>query len=88
MSGALALSSLGNGPQGNLVGAIGGAVVGGVVGAMIEESATRQTGVEYVVQSENGALLTVVQGASPFLHQGQSVLVLYGTRSRLIPDPT
>jgi outer membrane lipoprotein SlyB len=69
------------------VGAIGGAVIGGLAGAAIESSATQQKGLEYVVETENGNLMTIVQGTNPAFMEGQRVLVLYGTPSRLIADP-
>src|ERR1017187_4822272 len=48
----------GNNSRGNIVGAIGGAVVGGLAGAAIEANATKQKGFEYVVETENGNLMT------------------------------
>lgn len=78
---------MGSGPRGNIVGAVGGALIGGIASAMAEEAASRQDGMEYVVQTDNGALLTVVQGREPAFAVSQKVLVLYGSRSRIIPDP-
>lgn len=72
----------------NVVGAIGGVVAGSIVGAAVEEVATKQTGMEYVIQTENGALLTIVQSDDSQLAEGQKVIVLYGSRSRVIPDNT
>lgn len=77
----------GNNTRGNIVGAIGGAVVGGLAGAAIESNATKQKGMEYVVETENGNLMTIVQGTEPIFVTGQKVLVLYGSPSRLIADP-
>lgn len=77
----------GNNARGNIVGAIGGAVVGGLAGAAIEANATKQQGIEYVVETENGNLMTIVQGTDTVFSQGQKVLVLYGSPSRLIADP-
>ena len=77
----------GNNSRGNIVGAIGGAVVGGLAGAAIEANATKQTGLEYVVQTENDNLMTIVQGPETVFVVGQKVLVLYGSPSRLIADP-
>ena len=85
-AGAVGGSAIGRGTRSNVAGAIGGAVAGGIAGALIEESATRQQGIEYVVQTENGALLTIVQGAEPALAVGQKVFVLYGAQSRIIAD--
>jgi outer membrane lipoprotein SlyB len=85
-AGGVAGSAIGGAARENIVGAIGGAVVGGVIGAMVEEGATRQQGMEYVVETENGSLITVVQGAEPQLVVGQKVIVIYGQRSRVIAD--
>ncbi|HCP77733.1 MAG: hypothetical protein CML16_11125 [Pusillimonas sp.] len=86
-AGATAGSAIGGGTRSNVLGAIGGAVIGGIAGAAIENSATQKTGIEYVVQTSNGNLMTLVQGLEPRFSEGQSVLVLYGSPSRLIPDP-
>lgn len=85
--GATAGSRIGNGDRAHIAGAIAGAVVGAIAGAAIEEGATRQSGFEYVVQTENDNLMTIVQGANPTFVVNDKVLVLYGTPSRLIPDP-
>lgn len=86
--GAVAGSAAGAGnTRGGIIGAIGGAVVGSLAGATIEAGATRQKGLEYVVETENGNLMTIVQGGDPRFASGQKVLVLYGSPSRLIVDP-
>lgn len=77
----------GNNSRGNIVGAIGGAIIGGIAGSAIEANATKQKGIEYVVETENGHLMTIVQGLDPMLNSGQKVLVLYGSPSRVIADP-
>lgn len=86
-AGAVAGSAIGSGARSNIIGAIGGAVVGGLAGAAIEGGSTKQTGIEYVVQTENDNLMTIVQGAEPAYIVGQKVLVLYGSPARLIADP-
>lgn len=86
-AGATAGSAIGGGTRANILGAIGGAVIGGLAGAAVEGNATKQTGVEYVVQTSNGNLMTIVQGADPRFAEGDSVLVLYGSPSRIIADP-
>jgi outer membrane lipoprotein SlyB len=86
-AGAIGGSFVGGDVRSNLIGAVAGAVVGGVAGAAAEQGATRQQGMEYVIQSQNGALLTVVQGSDPSFHVGARVIVLYGNRSRVITDP-
>lgn len=86
--GAVAGSGVGGSTRANIAGALGGAVLGAMAGAALEASATKQTGVEYVVQTSNGNLMTIVQGSesAPF-SVGTKVLVLYGSPSRLIVDP-
>lgn len=85
-AGGVAGSAIGGAMRENIVGAIGGAVVGGIVGGMVEEGATSQQGIEYVVETENGALITIVQGTDPPLAMGQKVIVIYGQKSRVIAD--
>ncbi len=86
-TGGVVGSGLGHGTRANIVGAIGGAVVGGIAGAAVESSATKQKGMEYVIQTENGNLMTIVQGSTPPFVAGNKVLVLYGSPSRIIADP-
>lgn len=86
-AGAVAGSSVGGGTRANALGAIGGALVGAAVGSAIQRNNAHQTGLEYVVQTENGNLLTVVQGDYPTFTEGARVLVLYGSPSRVIADP-
>jgi outer membrane lipoprotein SlyB len=77
----------GNNSRGNIVGAIGGAVIGGIAGAAIESNAAKQVGREYVIETENGNLMTIVQGNDTIFAVGQRVIVLYGSPSRVIADP-
>jgi len=87
-SGAVLGSSAGGSDsRSNIVGAIGGAVIGGLAGSAIEANATKQKAFEYVVETENGNLMTIVQGKDTVFAEGQKVLVLYGSPSRLIADP-
>lgn len=85
--GAVAGSAVGGSARANVAGAIGGAVIGGLIGAAAESSATEQQGIEYVIQTSNGNLMTLVQGVSPRFQSGDKVLVLYGNPSRIIADP-
>ncbi|MDF8360046.1 hypothetical protein [Achromobacter anxifer] len=86
-AGAAAGSSIGGGVRSNVIGAIGGAVVGGIAGAIAEQNMTAQRGLEYVVETSNGNLMTIVQGGDPAFAEGQKVLVLYGAPARIIADP-
>lgn len=85
--GAVAGSSAGSSSRDGLAGAIVGAVAGSLAGAAIEANATKQTGYEYVVETFNGNLMTIVQGSDVVFRAGDKVLVLYGTPSRIIADP-
>jgi len=87
IAGGAAGSQLGNDAAAHVAGAVGGAVVGALAGGAIEEGSTRQAGVEYVVETETGAIMTLVQGAEDRMSIGDHVLVLYGDRSRIIRDP-
>lgn len=87
-AGGVAGSYVGGDTRTNVLGAIGGVVVGAAAGAVAEEAATKQTGMEYVVETSNGALLTIVQGNEVVFPKGQKVIVLYGSRSRVIADTT
>lgn len=73
--GAIGGSSIGGSSRDNLAGAIGGALVGSMIGAAIEGNATKQTGYEYVVETFNGNLMTIVQGGDIVFKVGDKVLV-------------
>jgi outer membrane lipoprotein SlyB len=86
-AGAIAGSSIDGGGRANAIGAIGGAVVGSIAGAAIEHGVSQQVGMEYVVQTVNGNMMTIVQGVAPAFTIGRAVLILYGSPARLIADP-
>ena len=86
-AGAIGGATLGGDTAGAAVGAIVGAVAGGVVGALTEKELTKQTGMEYVVKTGNGALISLVQSDDVPFKVSQRVIVVYGTRSRIINDP-
>lgn len=87
VAGGVAGSTLGGSDQAAAIGAIGGMVVGAIAGAASERALSKAQGLEYVVQTENGNLMTVVQGPDPVFSTGMRVLVLYGSPSRIIADP-
>jgi outer membrane lipoprotein SlyB len=87
VAGAVAGSSVGGGDRANALGAVGGALAGAIIGAAVERSTSGQQGMEYVVQTANGNLMTVVQGSDPRFGVGARVLVLYGSPARVIQDP-
>lgn len=86
-AGGVAGSTIGGSSEAAVIGAIGGIVVGAVAGAAGERAVSRAAGIEYVVQTENGNLMTVVQGVEPVFEVGRRVLVMYGAPSRVIADP-
>ena len=86
-AGAVGGAVLGGDAPSMAVGAIAGAVIGGVAGALTEEALTKQTGMEYVVKTGNGSLISVVQSDDVPFEMKQHVIVVYGTRSRIIDDP-
>lgn len=85
-AGAIAGSQIGHN-SGSALAAIGGAVAGGMLGNYAEKKITQQTGMEYIVRTKDGSMLSVVQGLQPNFQRGQHVLVEYGDRARVISDP-
>ena len=84
-AGGVAGSTIGGGDTAHILGAIGGAVLGGMAGDATQGVLSKQGGYEYVIQLENGSLITVTQGTDVLLTPGQKVLVLYGKQARVIP---
>jgi len=88
IAGAVAGSTAGGSDfKSNVAGALAGAAVGAVVGNNLEQGLTAQKGAEYVLETENGNLITIVQGIDPFFEVNDKVLILYGSPSRVIADP-
>lgn len=84
--GAAAGSTIGDG-AGGIIGAIGGALLGGAIGSGIEKSASSQGGFEYIIRTESGSLVTMVQADKEPLPEGLPVLILFnGSRSRIVFD--
>lgn len=75
--GGIAGSTVGQG-RGSSVGAVLGAVAGGVAGAAIENSATKQNGVEITIKLENGTYIAVTQAADEVFQPGERVRILSG----------
>jgi len=71
----------------DVIGAIGGAILGGLIGSSIEKSASKQSGYEYVIRTESGALVSIVQADKRPLPEGAPVLIHFsGSRSRVVFD--
>ena len=76
--GGIAGSGMGQG-HGSNVGSIIGAVAGGVAGAAIENSATKQNGVEITIKLENGTYIAITQAADEVFKPGERVRILSGS---------
>lgn len=65
-----------------------GAIAGAVAGTLAEKKLKEQSALEYVVQLDNGNLITVVQGQDQVFAVGQPVYVLVSSfgRSRITPQ--
>jgi outer membrane lipoprotein SlyB len=67
----------------------GGAIVGAIAGSALEQAAANSTGVEYVVTTEHGKTMTVVQNMNKgdlLLNAGQRVMVqTSGSYQRVLP---
>lgn len=71
---------------GNTLATGAGLAAGAAAGAMVEKEAKKQYGMEYVVQLDNGSMVTIVQGAPAFA-VGTRVYVMksHNGRSRIQP---
>lgn len=87
VAGAVAGSSIGSGSRANALGAIGGAIAGAMIGAALEHGRSQHQGMEYVVSTANGNLLTITQGYDPQFQETEKVIILYGSPARIIKDP-
>ena len=84
--GAAAGSSIGD-DEVAIIGAIGGAVIGGLIGSGVEKELTDTKGYEYIIRTESGNLVTLVQADKTPLPRGTPVIILFSRdRSRVIVD--
>lgn len=83
-AGGIAGYSIGHGNTAHLLGGLGGAVLGGMAGDAAQGALSSQSGYEYVVELNNGQIMTITQGTSTLLSPGQKCLLLYGNPARLI----
>jgi len=65
-----------------------GILAGAIVGEMVEQDANTHEATEYVIQTETGMLLTVVQinRNNPIFKIDERVILIHGYPSRLIRD--
>lgn len=86
IGGAAAGSTIGGSTAGHILGAVGGAVVGGLVGNAVDKGINNHQGYEYIIRLRNGRTVAVVQDASVVFGLHQRVMIIYGSRTRLVPD--
>lgn len=74
--------------RGNFAPTAAGAIVGAVAGSLVEKKLKQQQALEYIVELDQGGLLTVVQGMDQAFVIGQPVYVLVSPqgRSRITPQ--
>jgi len=86
VGGGAAGSLVGNACGGGLLSMAAGAAVGALGGAFVEKKLKQQSALEYIVQLEDGSLMTIVQGEENAFIIGQPVYVIVGQfgRSRII----
>lgn len=74
--------------RGNLLPTAAGALAGAVAGSFIEKKLKQQTALEYVVELNDGSLITVVQGRNQefIINQPVYVIVSQSGRSRITPQ--
>jgi outer membrane lipoprotein SlyB len=88
IAGGLAGSQVGKGNTATILGAVGGTLIGGAAGNMAQRGMSAQSGYEYVIQLDNGSIITIIQGSDILLAAGQRCMILYGdgsSRARVVP---
>ena len=86
--GAVAGSAIGGDTRTNILAGAGGALLGGLAGHAIENKVSSKLGMEYVLRTKDGRLVTVTQTQDLQLGVGQRVLIIYGRQIRIVPDYT
>lgn len=86
--GAAGGSAIGGSSHSNIAGAIGGAVLGGVVGNAIEKAIHSNKAFEYIINLKDGSTISITQVQELEFAVGQSVLIIYGATTRIVPDNT
>ena len=81
LAGGVAGARFGDG-VGRLLASAGGAIAGAFAGALVEQEIKRQPAMEYIIRSDRGDLVTMVQGMDNVLVVGQRVYVQQSARGR------
>lgn len=80
-------STVGQG-KGSVLAAVGGALAGAFIGHFTQKEMTEETAYQYFVKLESGKTISVIQGKKNPMSVGQKVWVIYGSTTKLIPEPT
>lgn len=83
-AGGVAGYGIGGDSTAHWLGSIGGAVLGGIAGNAAQGALSSQKGYEYIVELNNGQVMTITQGTDVLLSPGQRCMLLYGNPARLI----
>ena len=85
VGGAIAGSALGGGSRVPLLGALAGAAIGGVGGNYAQEKLSTQQAMQYVIKTDAGNLVTIVQGVGKEkYHLGQYVYIVEGEHAHIV----
>lgn len=84
-AGGIAGSQIGKG-GGNAAAVLGGVLIGGAIGWLIDQDANATTAYEYILEKNNGDLITLAQKQEQPFAVGDHVFILYGVQARVIPD--
>lgn len=85
-AGAVGGSAIGGGDRAHILGAIGGAVLGGLVGNAIDKKVNTFPAYEYIIKLKSGNSISVAQAQELEFQVNQPVMVIYGPRTRIVPD--
>lgn len=83
--GGVAGSMVGGSDRANMLGAAVGGTAGAAVGSKAERAITKQSATEYVIETDSGKIMSITQGNNENLKIGQRIMVIYGSRARVIP---
>jgi len=81
--GAIAGGEIGGGNAENSVGSIAGAIVGGTIGAEVEDELLKTNAVEYIIETAEQGLLTIILNDDNF-RVGDDVYVILGNSPKLV----
>lgn len=83
--GGVAGSMVGGDRNMNVLGAAVGGTAGAAIGSKTEKVITKQDATEYVIETDDGKIMSITQGNDQTLKIGQRILVIYGNRARVVP---